>query len=98
MPLVAGIHNKRQSLDKQISMPHKVDFDRFNFDSKDIPLSANRLLSEFKPLPTAKPACSRLNSRSKLKTRSVGFRGNSFSRKNSNQGCYVLTVNRVHKN
>ena len=79
-------------------MPHKVDFDRFNFDSKDIPPSANRLLSEFKPIVNTKPAYSRSNSRNKLKTKSVGFRGNSFSRKSSNQGSYVLTVNRVHKN
>jgi len=43
-----GWINRSDYLMKKVQMPHPVDLDCFNFDSKDITLSANRLLYDFK--------------------------------------------------
>jgi hypothetical protein len=43
-----GWINLSDYLTKKVPMPHPVDLDRFNFDSKDITDSANRLLYDIK--------------------------------------------------
>jgi hypothetical protein len=43
-----GWINRNDYLMKKVEMPHKIDLDCFNFDSKDISPSANRLLITLK--------------------------------------------------
>jgi serine/threonine protein kinase len=42
-----GWLNREQWLSKQIEMPYPVNLDDFNFDTKDITVSANRMLASF---------------------------------------------------